>query len=145
MAARMYKDDYDEFPLFLSNVNNAYVKEPRVFVCPSDPVKGQHPGNPRIEGTLYLTTGVSYDYVPEWLLTRRLGWWEDPPTFGNGKWDDLTPLIQCHWHWAGRYNPALQQNEQNARGWVMVGTAGASVRRYRVEDPIDLFTPDKLR
>ena len=145
MALNMYKQDYDEYPLLLSIANRGYVKEPALFRCPSDPKDAQYVGNDRIEGTLYMPSGVSYDYLPEWLVVRRIGWWEAPPNFGNGKWDDLTPLIQCHWHWAGRFTPTLQENEVGARGWVLVGTAGASVRRYRVEDPLELFTPDKLR
>jgi len=42
-----------------------------------------------------------------------------------------TPLVQCHWHWANRYSPTLQENEVGSRGWILVGTAGATVRRYR--------------
>ena len=145
MALQMYKQDYDEFPLLLSDVDQGYVKEPALFRCPSDPKQAQYAGNHRIEGNLFLPSGVSYDYLPEWLMARQLGWWNDPPAFGNGKWDDMTPLVQCHWHWANRYSPTLQENEVGSRGWILVGTAGATVRRYRVEDPLEQFTPDKLR
>jgi len=145
LALQLYKQDYDEFPLLLSDANKGYVKEPGLFVCPNDPRKGQYPGNPRIEGNTYMPSGVSYDYLPEWLTTRQLGWWNDPPYFGNGKWDDLTPLVQCHWHWANRFNVDRQDHEPGSRGWVLAGTAGASVRRYRVEEPLELFTPEKLR
>jgi prepilin-type N-terminal cleavage/methylation domain-containing protein len=145
LALQMYKQDYSEFPLLLSDSNRGYVKEPRLFVCPNDPERGQYPGNVRIEGNTYLTSGVSYDYLPQWLITRALEWWDAPPHFGNGKWDDMTPLVQCHWHWANRFNVNLQEHEQGSRGWVLCGTAGATVRRYRVEDPLQDFTPDKLR
>jgi prepilin-type N-terminal cleavage/methylation domain-containing protein len=145
LALNMYKQDYDEYPLLLSDANRAYVKEPNIFLCPNDPLRGQYAGSHRIEGNLFLTSGVSYDYLPEWLVARSLGWWNAPPAFGNGKWDDLTPLVQCHWHWANRFRPTLQENEVGSRGWILVGTAGASVRRYRVEQPIEEFGPEKLR
>ena len=145
MSLQMYRQDNDEFPLLLSGANAGYVKEPRLFLCPNDPKQGQYAGNHRIEGNLFLPGGVSYDYLPQWLIARQLGWWNEPPAFGSGKWDDLTPIIQCHWHWANRFRPNLQENEAGSRGWVVVGTAGGSVRRYRVEDPLDEFTPEKLR
>ncbi len=145
MAARMYKQDWDEFPLRLSDLNQSYVREPRVFVCPSDQDHGHHPYNPRLEGDAFLPSGVSYDYVPGWQLATDMGWWNPLPNPGEGKWNDLTPLLDCNWHWAGRYNPSLTTNEAGARGWVLIATAGASVRKIRVEDPLAAFTPDKYR
>src|SRR2546421_7276938 len=50
MALQMYKQDNDEFPRLLSDIESPYVKEPRIFVCPSDPLRGQFVGNNRVEG-----------------------------------------------------------------------------------------------
>src|SRR3989440_6266076 len=44
MALQMYKQDNEEFPMRLSLVNDAYVKEARIFVCPNDPNKGKLAG-----------------------------------------------------------------------------------------------------
>jgi type II secretory pathway pseudopilin PulG len=145
LGLQMYKQDWGEFPLQMSDINSAYVKEPKIFVCPNDPLEGQHAGNPRLEGNLYLPTGVSYDYVPRWQTASDLGWWGPPPAFGNGKWDDLTPIADCQWHWATTFNTQWATNQKGARGWQMILTAGANVRKLRVEDPIDLFTPDRYR
>lgn len=145
LGLQMYKQDWGEFPFHLSDINAAYVKEPRILVCPNDPLDGLHTGNERLEGTLYLPTGVSYDYVPRWQTAQDLEWWEPLPNFGNGKWDDLTPIADCQWHWATTFNANWAQNQKNSRGWQMVLTAGANVRKIRVEDPIDQFTPDRYR
>ena len=145
LALQMYKQDYGELPPHLSTINDSYVRDPRIFVCPSDPKKGQYPGNPRLEGTLYLSSGVSYDYVPRWELAQELGWWNPPPKFGNGKWDDLTPVADCQWHWATTFNANWAKNAKNARGWQMILTLSGSVRKVRVEDPIDNFSPDKYQ
>lgn len=145
MALQMYKQDYEEFPPHLSDINASYVKEPRVFLCPSDLLDGKHAGNLRLEGALFMPSGVSYDYIPRWQKAVDLGWWKPAPSYGHGKWDDLTPIADCQWHWAGRFNPNLDENEKGARGWVLMLTAGASVRKIRVEDPIELFSPDRYR
>src|SRR5947209_20532079 len=60
LGLHMYYQDYDSLPYYLSYVNQSYVKEPRVFLCPSDTQDGQYPGNPRLEGNLFLPSGVSY-------------------------------------------------------------------------------------
>src|SRR5437879_9625514 len=44
MALRMYQQDYEEFPLHLSLINDAYVKDPRIFICPDDPKDGHSEG-----------------------------------------------------------------------------------------------------
>src|SRR5256885_4185391 len=49
MAMLMYKQDWEQFPLRVSLVNDAYVKDPRIFVCPNDPNKGHAAGNERLE------------------------------------------------------------------------------------------------
>jgi prepilin-type N-terminal cleavage/methylation domain-containing protein len=145
MALQMYRQDYEEYPLYLSSVNASYVKDPRLFVCPNDPQKAQREGNARLEGTLFLPTGVSYTYEPQWYRAQELAWWNPAPHFGSGKWDDLTPLADCPWHWATRFNLLLKDNEKGVRGWQLMLTAGGSVRRIRVEDPIGDFTPEKYR
>jgi prepilin-type N-terminal cleavage/methylation domain-containing protein len=145
LALQMYRQDYDELPMHLSAVNQAYVKEPRLFICPNDPLEGLHEGNDRIEGTLYLPTGVSYDYVPQWLVAQELGWWNPGPRFGRGKWEDLTPVVDCQWHWATSFNATWNKNQKGVRGWQMVLTMGASVRKVRVEEPVEDFSPDKYR
>lgn len=145
LALGIYRQDWEEFPPLLSRINESCVREPRVFVCPSDPERGLREGTVRLEGTLHLPTGVSYDYVPRWRLAQELGWWNPPPALGPGKWEDLTPIAQCQWHWARRFNPDLDENEKGARGWQLVLTAGGSVRRLRAEIPPARFTPDLLR
>ena len=145
LALQMYRQDYEGLPLHLSAVNAGYVRDPRLFICPSDPLNGIHEGNPRMEGTLYLPTGFSYDYVPQWTTAQELGWWNPAPNFGRGKWDDLTPVADCQWHWATTFNASWQRNQAGARGWQLILTMGASVRRVRVEDSVEDFTPDRYR
>ncbi len=145
MGCAMYAQDYGEFPPRLSSCNESYIRNGGVFVCPSDSARGHHAPTPRLEGDGYLASGVSYDYVPMWNRAQELGWWQPAPRFGRGKWDDLTPLADCHWHWARAFHADWWDNASNARGWVLILTAGASVRRVRVEDPVAAFTPDAYR
>ncbi|HXG23618.1 MAG TPA: type II secretion system protein [Chthonomonadales bacterium] len=145
LAVQMYRQDYEELPPHLSAINASYVREPRIFICPSDPKSGKHEGNPRLEGVLFLSSGVSYDYVPQWKTAQELGWWNPPPHFGNGKWDDLTPLADCQWHWARVFNVDWSSDAPDARGWQLILTLGGSVRKVRVEEPIAEFTPEKYR
>src|SRR5689334_18338275 len=105
LAEQMYKQDYGEFSPHLSDVEHAYVRDTRIFLCPDDRFHGQIGGTARLEGTLYLPTGVSYDYVPQWKTAQQLGWWDPEPNFGRGKWEDETPLAECQWHWATRFDP----------------------------------------
>ena len=145
LALSMYRQDYGELPPHLSDVNTGYVKSPSLFVCPSDGAKGIHEGNPRMEGTLYLSSGVSYDYIPMWEVAQRLGWWAPPPGFGDGKWEDLTPLLSCQWHWATAFHTTWTGNQQGVRGWELIATPQGSVRRVRVEEPVEEFTPERYR
>jgi prepilin-type N-terminal cleavage/methylation domain-containing protein len=145
LALNLYRQDYEELPPHLSRIDANYVKEPRIFVCPSDANAGMHEGNERMEGTLYLPSGVSYDYVPRWIVAQELGWWEPPPKFGRGKWDDLTPVAGCQWHWARTFNANWNRNQPNARGWQLILTMSSSVRKVRVEEPVEEFTPEKYR
>lgn len=145
MASRMYYQDYEQYPFRLSACNETYVRNGTVFVCPSDAERGHHPGNERLEGDAYLLTGVSYDYIPRWARAQELEWWQPAPEFGPGKWDELTPLAACHWHWARAFHADWWDNAPSARGWVLLLTAGASVRKIRVESPVEQFTPEEYR
>ena len=145
LALQMYRQDNAELPPHLSTINDSYVKDPRMFVCPSDALRGLYAGNDRLEGDKYLATGVSYDYVPRWDPALELGWWNPWPAYGLGKWDDLTPVADCQWHWATTFNSSWSKNQTGARGWQLVLTMGASVRRIRVEEPLDDFSPAKYR
>ncbi len=151
LAVRMYRDDYQELPPYLSAVHG-YVGDSRVFVCPVDPLEGKHQVRDtlgdafRLEGDYYLRSGVSYTYVPNWAIARQLGWWEAGPPYGAGKWDELTPLAECHWHWARQFNPTWQTDRlTGARGWVLVLTLNGAVRRLRAETPPEQFTPELYR
>jgi prepilin-type N-terminal cleavage/methylation domain-containing protein len=145
LALAMYRDDYAAFPLRLSGLAGAYVTDPRLFLCPSDPDRGLHDGNEFLEGNRYLPTGLSYDYLPNWRPAWNVGWWNPPPNHGAGKWGDLTPISECAWHWARVWDKDAQNHRAGARGWMHVLTAGGSVRRRRVEEPIAAFAPDRLR
>ncbi|CUU37176.1 MAG: prepilin-type N-terminal cleavage/methylation domain-containing protein [Fimbriimonadales bacterium] len=151
LAVRMYRDDYDELPPYLSKIY-PYVREGRVFICPVDPLEGQHQVEDtlgdalRLEGNFYLPSGVSYTYVPNWAIARQLGWWQAGPPYGEGKWGDLTPLSECHWHWARVFQPTWQTDRiANARGWVLILTLGGSVRKLRAETPPEQFTPERYQ
>jgi prepilin-type N-terminal cleavage/methylation domain-containing protein len=146
LALLMYRDDFNELPPHLSSLFPSYVTDARLFVCPSDPQRGHQSGNDFLESDLYLKSGVSYDYLPNWSEALKLGWWQPGPHYGPGKWDALTPISQCAWHWATQFNK--QQTGGNlagSKGWMFVLTAGGSVRRYRVETPLADFTPEQLR
>jgi type II secretory pathway pseudopilin PulG len=145
LGLAMYRDDYGELPLHLSAANDGYVKSAALFVCPSDRAKGIHAGSSRMEGTLYLPTGVSYDYLPMWTEAQALGWWAPAPSFGNGKWDDLTPLLSCQWHWATTFHVDWSENAPGSKGWVLIATSQGSVRKVRVEDPLAALSPATYR
>jgi len=145
LAARMYRDDYDAFPPRLSSMAGPYLGDARILVCPSDSDRGMHSGTERLEGNQYLASGVSYDYVPRWSRAQQLGWWNPLPNFGSGKWGELTPLADCQWHWARAFHAEWWDNDPQARGWTLILTAGGSVRKIRVEDPLESFTPDAYR
>jgi type II secretory pathway pseudopilin PulG len=146
LAVQIYRDDFDELPPHLSTLYPAYVSDARLFVCPSDPQQGHRSGNDFLEGDLYLKSGVSYDYLPNWSEALKLNWWKPPPHYGPGRWESLTPLSQCAWHWATQfYAQQTGGQKPGSKGWMFVLTAGGSVRRYRVEMPLADFTPEDLR
>jgi len=49
----------------------------------------------------------------------------------------------CHWHWAKRWIREIDAPVWgiNAKGWVIVLDAGASVRKVRAEMPLGEFSP----
>jgi hypothetical protein len=141
----MYRDDYGELPPRLSALHASYVNDARVFVCPSDAMKGQHDGNEFLEGHRFLKSGVSYDYLPNWSEALKLGWWQPAPHYGPGRWEALTPLSECAWHWARAfYKEQSGGHKPGSKGWMFVLTAGGSVRRFRVETPLVQFSPEHL-
>lgn len=144
VATQMYERDFNRrLPPRLSAIYPAYLSDARVFLCPDDTQRGQFPGNERLEANQFLASGVSYEYIPNWLKAQELGWYRAAPNYGAGKWDDLTPLAGCTWHWAKYFDPNQSGNVSTARGWQLYLTRGGSVRRVRVEEPIENFSPDK--
>jgi prepilin-type N-terminal cleavage/methylation domain-containing protein len=144
MAARMYLQDFDALPPRLSALYPAYQSSTQLFVCPSDPQRGQHPGNPRLEGNLYLPTGVSYDYIPNWAIAHELGWWQPFPHNGEGKWGEQTPLADCNWHWATFFKPENRRDTPPPRagGWVIVLLQSGTVKAVPLSIYPDKFSPD---
>jgi prepilin-type N-terminal cleavage/methylation domain-containing protein len=146
MAVQMYRDDFGELPPRLSALHPGYIGEPRLFLCPSDPEQGHREGNEFLEGDLHLKSGVSYDYLPNWVEAQKLDWWEPAPHYGPGRWEAMTPLSECAWHWATRfYKEQTGGQRPGSKGWMFVLTAGGSVRKYRVETPLTAFAPEHLR
>jgi prepilin-type N-terminal cleavage/methylation domain-containing protein len=145
-ALQSYERDYSrQLPPRLSAIYPAELRDARLFLCPSDPEKGQFPGNERLEANQFLTSGVSYEYIPNWARAQELGWYRPAPRLGPGKWDDLTPVVGCMWHWAKYFDPNQNGNLSTARGWELYLTRGGSVRKVRVEDPIENFSPEKYQ
>ena len=141
MGFAMYGQDNDDLlPEHLTVVYPSYVNDANLFICPNDPLSGQRTGNDYLEGTSYLTTGVSYEYYPQWLDAQTNGWYNTWPNFGAGEWDDMTPLAGCVWHWAKTWNSTQDSNAPGSKGWEIMLTRGGSVRKIRVEG-IEEFTP----
>jgi prepilin-type N-terminal cleavage/methylation domain-containing protein len=144
LACQMYELDFNRrLPPRLSAIHPQYLGDARLFLCPDDARKGQFPGNTRMEANLFLPTGVSYEYIPNWTKAQELGWYRAAPRYGSGKWDDLTPLAGCLWHWAKYFDPDASSNATGARGWQLYLTRGGSVRKVRIEEPVENFTPAK--
>jgi len=146
LAMAMYKDDYGELAPHLSSLYPAHLSDAEALLCPADSAQGQHDGDDYMEGNLYLPSGVSYTYIPNWKYAVRLGWWDHRPRYGEGKWGPATPLAMCHWHWAGgrkwRKDLDIPSWGGGAKGWVLVLAAGGSVHKVRAETPADDFSPD---
>ena len=143
IALGMYRQDYEELPPRLSTLFSTQISDARLLVCPNDPHQGHYLGNSRMEGTLWLPSGVSYDYIPQWQTAQEFGWWEAGPPFGPGKWGDMTPVTECQWHWAKKFHADWTENAKNVKGWQLVLMMAGSVRKLRVEDSLSNFSPDK--
>ena len=143
LGAAMYRSDFGQFAPQISGLAR-YVGDAQVFVCPNDAARGQHDGNLYMEGNMVLPGGESYEYFPRWQGAEDNGWWNPSPRFGKGKWDDMTPLAGCPWHWAKSWNGAKSGNATGSRGWELILTAGGSVRKFRIEGGLENFEPAKL-
>ena len=58
LALSLYRQDYEGLPPHLSLITPTYLTDARVLVCPNDPNRGTYGGTLRLEGTLFLPTGV---------------------------------------------------------------------------------------
>jgi prepilin-type N-terminal cleavage/methylation domain-containing protein len=144
LAFAMYRQDFDGgLPKHLSVVNESYLRDARALLCPMDGKRGQIVGNDYFEGNIYLPSGVSYEYFPQWQIAQNLNWYDPAPDFGNGRWGDLTPLGGCPWHWASNFSSAQTGHTAGSAGWELILTLGGSVRQIRVEEPLADFTPGK--
>ena len=151
LALCLYREDNGEMPPHLSSLYPTYLPDPQVFVCPDDPLAGRREGDDSgyMEGNRCLPSGVSYTYLPNWKYAVALGWWHRRPHYGEGKWQDATPVAMCHWHWAAGRNWRRELDAPTwgaaPRGWVLVLAAGGSVHRARAEVPAPDFTPECYR
>ncbi|UCC67183.1 MAG: DUF1559 domain-containing protein [Armatimonadota bacterium] len=146
MAMLMYRNDSGELAPHLSSLHPTYIPSPEILICPDDPAEGCRDGDDYMEGDLYLSSGVSYTYIPNWKYAATLSWWRPRPRYGPGKWEDSTPLAMCHWHWAAgkewRKELQIPSWGTDPKGWVLVLAAGGSVHKVRAEIPADEFSPD---
>ena len=146
MAMAMYKTDFGDLAPQLSSLYPTYTPNPMLFICPADAFSGQHDGDDYMEGNLNLPSGVSYTYIPNWKHAHQLGWWNPKPRYGEGKWESSTPLAMCHWHWAAgrawRKELDIPSWGGDAKGWVLVLAADASVHKVRAETSANDFSPD---
>lgn len=141
LALNMYLQDFDGLPPHLSTLAGTYMTANGLFICPSDRAKGHYTGTNRLEGNLYLPSGVSYDYDPEWSIAQSLGWWNAAPNFGLGLWGDLTPVADCQWHWATTFHADWDVDDPNRSGWQLILVMAGAVRKVRVEIPPEQFSP----
>jgi prepilin-type N-terminal cleavage/methylation domain-containing protein len=143
LAMLMYAADNGGIAPRLSAVLPTYCPNAAVFVCPSDRASGQHASSPHMEGADYLSSGVSYTYLPNWPYAWELGWWRRPPRHGEGRWGEDTPLAICHWHWATEWDPDADERAfgVNPKGWMLVLAKGGSVQRVRAETPLVEYAP----
>lgn len=144
LAFHLYRQDFDGgLPAHLSLVNKSYLRDARALLCPSDGKRGQIAGNDYYEGNTYLPTGVSYEYFPQWQIALDNNWYDPSPDFGTGRWGDLTPLAGCPWHWAASFTATDSGYTTGSGGWELILTYGGSVRKIRIEEPLDQFSPGK--
>ncbi|MCH8275048.1 MAG: type II secretion system protein [Armatimonadetes bacterium] len=145
VALNLYRDDYDmKMPERLSHLVPAYITNPDILHAPLDPKQGQHDGSDRMEGTLYLASGVSYTWIPNWKKALEMGWWGYWPARGAGKWGEVTPVSACHWHWATKFNEFWEQDRnRNATGNALVLLANGQIRTWPGRRKMEDFNPDR--
>ncbi|MCL6624448.1 MAG: prepilin-type N-terminal cleavage/methylation domain-containing protein [Fimbriimonadales bacterium] len=142
-ALNLYREDFDlQLPERLSHLVPAYVTTPSLLVCPLDPKGGQWEGTNRLEGNRFLRSGVSYTWVPNWEKAIGWGWWKPWPARGPGKWGEMTPVSECHWHWATTFNQFWEgDRNQLARGNALILTLGGKVISWPGKRSVEEFTP----
>lgn len=147
LSIALYRQDANQLPSYLSQIHPLYLSSSALLRCPNDAQNGQYDGNDYVEGDKYLPSGVSYEYFPQWDLVQNggLDWYQSAPDFGSGKWDDLTPLGGCAWHWATSFSAGSPSSDSRRAGWQLILTLGGSVRKIRSENPISQFTPEKYQ
>lgn len=144
LALQLYRDNYDDrLPQRLSSLYPAFIQEEKIFHCPLDPKVGKHDGTERLEGNLFLPSGVSYTWVPGWEKAIEWGWWNPWPDYGNGKWHDMTPISECHWQWAKTFDQFLVEDQnRTGPGNAFVLTAGGSLIYWPGSKKMESFSPD---
>jgi prepilin-type N-terminal cleavage/methylation domain-containing protein len=116
-ALQIYRNSYDDkLPERLSGLFPEYVNDRRLFVCPLDSQEGKHQGTDRLEGSNYLSSGVSYTWIPNWLNAINAGWWGAWPDRGHGKWENSTPVSECNWHWAKTFHKDWERDKNQTKG-----------------------------
>jgi prepilin-type N-terminal cleavage/methylation domain-containing protein len=143
-AMLFYRDNNDEkLPHRLSDLHPSYLREDAVFHCGLDPRQGQWTGTDRLEGNRFLSSGVSYTFVPNWRSAIDWGWWDAWPQRGYGKWRDQTPLSECHWHWARTFNENWLTDENKGRGGnAVILTMGGEIRFWPATRPLSEWAPE---
>ncbi len=143
LAIQMYRSESDDMlPNRLSDLYPVFVTNAAMFRCPLDGKDGHHPWTGRMEGDRYLPSGVSYTYVPNWKRAIDLGWWNAPPGRGVGKWDDQTPLVECHWHWAKKFLQNVTEDDlRQAKGNAVIVRKDGSIRFWPAKVPIEQYEP----
>jgi prepilin-type N-terminal cleavage/methylation domain-containing protein len=142
-AVQMYRESYDDqLPERLSFLFPSYVSDAAVFRSPLDPKEGHYPFTGRMEGDTWIKTGVSFTWVPEWSNAIEWGWWNPWPKRGQGKWLGLTPISECHWFWATKFNEFDNDDQRgNAKGRAVILTLDGSLIYQPAKIPMEQFDP----
>lgn len=144
-AVQVYRESYDDqLPQRLSHLYPSYTgNESEIFRSPLDPKGGHHPFTGRMEGDSIIPEGVSFTWVPEWDRAKAWGWWEEWPKRGPGKWGGLTPISECHWFWATKFNEFDDKDKMgNARGRAAILTLDGSVVFMPAKAPVEQYNPE---
>ena len=142
-ALQIYREYFDDrLPERLSHLNPGYATHRQLFICPLDPVKGKREGNDRLEGTMFLPSGVSYTWVPNWQKAIEWGWWAPWPLRGKGLWGERTPVVECHWHWAKKFNQNWEfDRSKHSSGNALILLKDGSVITWPGRRPISEYEP----